>query len=1470
MELNQNLLVGRCAANASRSDIVKVWILILQVFVSLPLLAETISVEDAMVRQQWENEGSFLSNWVHSKSDTTEDLIGSLVSAHVVDSVSGHTLAKYPSKEQSRRQINRQWIASSASALNNYEFEDAGFYLTQLSPPLSSLETEWVNSLKIAIEIQKNSIAGAQRIFNQNRFGQAFTNAIRLQLAQAMVKGGEYSQAKAMMGALPRNTPLDDFVFHLEKRISLETGSTSKDELLDSVPIGSENRLDILGIVYESIADGSNPIAEIEILLETSATARPGPLTREQVRLINLLVERKAYFQLLEIGNKLSQQLIKTHQDIKENKQQYVGEEYFEKIASQTVEQFNVNLIAELSSDSRWFAEELARINSLIPLMDTNLKQIDDYLRLLEKGNKHVAESLKVFPEVLSSQTSGFPEHIINLGPEVLLFEQLLSSFIGNPENWDDRYAYLEGLAQWHTGKPFRNPWWKDSKASIRSATIELRRLMAKRKQKINQLSEQRWTASKDYIHDLKKRARLSLTRLTDSRNELKQGLEQSLIDDLRDPLYQIETDLLWLAQVTMPNANQFDRVDPQPYYRLINSADKPGQYEVVAEEAILPLPNTARLFEGLIHLADQSVFFDIRRDAIMHTASLAIEIAEIKSFMPDPAIQAVPVDIEDSIRLLSELVQEAKNTETLIQAYYQLARAYEFKNKPNETIEQLEHIESLGVSYGLQDEVLFRLGEAQFALGDYYAAATNYQQLSKLYPGSRFIDNGNYMLGWSYFKQGEYRTALDHFFTLVDRYWFAQEDGAELDQRLIDDTMRVISMTFANMNGADSVRQFFEQLGNKPYAENIYADLGEYYEDRLRFTDAAETFEAIVYLYPGSPLAPLYQSRVVQAYIDGNFPSKAWPARETFVTSYGVNSQRWKDSNEQQRARILQHLPAYLTALGQREHGKAQDTQLATGFGKAIAYYDHLIVAVTQHELLPEVHFLKGEALTELNQYEDAVHSYNFAAYQFEDFDRADEAGYAELISFQTLYNQSRNEIDKLKWLEIGIARSETFVAHFIGSSYRPLVQIKLAEDMLLREDNEKALKFAEGLLSEDVDEFTPAMRLRLWRVVAHSSYELKIYDKSELGYHNALALAQDPDEVVVLKKRLIETIYRQAETAQSESRFEDAVSHYLRVGQEYPESKIRPNAEFDAATVLIIIEEWQRALDVLQRFNRLYPTHELQGLMLEKLVVVHENLENWQQAAETLKTIYEREGDNPLGRNALWRSASLQHKAGNDATSLGLFQDYVKAFPVPLEPAQEARHELHLIYMVQGKIETAQHWLEQIIIAHDKNKSEQTDRTQYLASESSLILGRHFYQEFEAVALKLPLNITLSKKQGLMEKTIGLLNKTLGYGLAEHSTEATAIMGNLYADLATALMNSERPTELNAIELEQYELLLEEQVFPFEDQALELYEVNVGWIREGIYTQWIQYSLDQLKAMLPARYNKPEEIPSYADSIK
>ncbi|VAW26217.1 TPR domain protein, putative component of TonB system, partial [hydrothermal vent metagenome] len=81
--------------------------------------------------------------------------------------------------------------------------------------------------------------------------------------------------------------------------------------------------------------------------------------------------------------------------------------------------------------------------------------------------------------------------------------------------------------------------------------------------------------------------------------------------------------------------------------------------------------------------------------------------------------------------------------------------------------------------------------------------------------------------------------------------------------------------------------------------------------------------------------------------------------------------------------------------------------------------------------------------------------------------------------------------------------------------------------------------------------------------------------------------------------------------------------------------------------------------------------------------------------------------------------------------------------------------------------------------------------------------------------------------------------------------------------------LLSSERPLGLNNDELEQYEILLEDQAFPFEEKAIEFFEVNLSYIKDGLYDSWIQKSRHQLMILFPAKYQRQAKTDAYINVL-
>ncbi|MFK5950134.1 MAG: hypothetical protein QM500_15325, partial [Methylococcales bacterium] len=105
--------------------------------------------------------------------------------------------------------------------------------------------------------------------------------------------------------------------------------------------------------------------------------------------------------------------------------------------------------------------------------------------------------------------------------------------------------------------------------------------------------------------------------------------------------------------------------------------------------------------------------------------------------------------------------------------------------------------------------------------------------------------------------------------------------------------------------------------------------------------------------------------------------------------------------------------------------------------------------------------------------------------------------------------------------------------------------------------------------------------------------------------------------------------------------------------------------------------------------------------------------------------------------------------------------------------------------------------------------------------------------------------------------------------YKIYEASTEATYSIALIYKDFSISLLESDRPTKLNAEELDQYEILLEDQAFPFEDKSIEFFEINLSRVKDGHYNKWIQKSHEQLTGLFPTRYNRKPKTDSYINVL-
>jgi tetratricopeptide (TPR) repeat protein len=352
---------------------------------------------------------------------------------------------------------------------------------------------------------------------------------------------------------------------------------------------------------------------------------------------------------------------------------------------------------------------------------------------------------------------------------------------------------------------------------------------------------------------------------------------------------------------------------------------------------------------------------------------------------------------------------------------------------------------------------------------------------------------------------------------------------------------------------------------------------------------------------------------------------------------------------------------------------------------------------------------------------------------------------------------------------------------------------------------------------------------------------------------------------------ERIAASIYKQGEAKQAAGNTEGAISDYLRVATLAPTSKVRANAEFDAATLLINSGQWQRAIPVLEQFRRAHPGHPLNSQVATNLAVGYQEVGRGGAAAAEFALIASNAGESAeVRRNALWQSAELYQKSGDTTAAAKAYASYVTQFPMPLNAAMDARQILADMSLAAKDYDTRNKWLEEIVRADAQAGAARTDRSRYLASKAYLVTIEPAVSNFQSIKLVQPLAKSLKAKRASMDKVLSMYSRALDYQVAEVTTAATYGMAELYRQLGADVMASERPKKLDAEALEQYDVLLEEQAYPFEEKAIELHQVNTKRASEGIYDESVQKSFAVLAKLMPARYAKGEIGEDYVPSLR
>lgn len=800
-------------------------------------------------------------------------------------------------------------------------------------------------------------------------------------------------------------------------------------------------------------------------------------------------------------------------------------------------------------------------------------------------------------------------------------------------------------------------------------------------------------------------------------------------------------------------------------------------------------------------------------------------------------------------------------------QVLYQLCRAYEELGQTEEAMAVMDRLVRDFPQSSYLDEVQFRRAEFFFVRKRYLDAETTYKSIVAMGAGSSYYELALYKLGWTFYKQELYEEGLHRFIALLDHkvatgYDFAQARDDQ-EKKRVDDAFRVISQSFSYLRGADAVMNFFEKQGTRSYEDRVYSNLGEFYYEKRRYSDAAAAYNAFVKRNAFHRVSPQFHMRVIEIQMAGGFPSLVIDAKKEFARNYGLAAEYWKHFEPGTRPEVLDFLKTNCTDLAHHYHFLYQDREhvkeKGDNFREALHWYEELLASFPRDAESPAINYQLADLLLENRSFARAALEYEKTAYDYPSHEKSSAAGYAAIYAYREhLRAVGPEEKDKFK--REAVRSSLKFAETYPRHEKAAIVLGAAADDLYDMKDYEQALATASKLI-QIFPEAGREVLTSAWIVAGHSCYELKRHAEAEDAYMKVLALLPTEDKSRAgFIDNLAASIYKQGEEANALKDYRAAADHFLRVGRMAATSRIHANAEYDAAAALIQIKEWKTAATVLAGFREIFPGHELQPEVTRKIAHVYQEDGQLALAADEYERVEKEFQDEEVRKGALMLAAELHQQTGNKKRALAVYRRFVGCFPQPVEVNLEMRNKVAEILKGENDRKSYLSELQEMVAIEAAAGKARTPRTRYLAGNGALVLAVQTYDRFTDVRLVKPFEGNLRKKKALMKEASQAFNQLVEYEVGEVTAAATFHLAEIYAHFSKALTLSERPDGLNAHEMQQYELAIEEQAYPFEEKAIQVHEKNLELISMGIYNAWIDKSLEKLARFVPARYDKPE----------
>ena len=834
------------------------------------------------------------------------------------------------------------------------------------------------------------------------------------------------------------------------------------------------------------------------------------------------------------------------------------------------------------------------------------------------------------------------------------------------------------------------------------------------------------------------------------------------------------------------------------------------------------------------------------RQSGAQNTASDAAHIASLQK----------TIDLYN--KALAEYPDAKDNDQTL----YKLAQNYDKLGRAEESLDALHRLTELYPQSIHYPEAQFRIGEYAFITEDFLGAETAYSEV--IFSGSAhpLYEQALMKRGWSRYKQKLDSEAIEDFALAINHRNFGSFDSLSTKAKEdFTEYFRALGLAALNLSDLSLLDDFFSAPEQQPSIYQTYLVVSNLLVSEKRYAQASQVMNNFIHAYPNANQVPDALLQTIYVLRIAGQSEQYASAMESFYQSYNLDSPFWATRNHSDSYRnVKDSMRENILLIADVQQSEFRRTKSANNLALAEKWYQRYLTHYSAHARQDKVYAAYAELLAARGRNEEALALFEKAAYDGEILLDKD-AAYATVELTDKLYQAQPNN---KQWLEKHLTYSSRSARLYANEERYQQVSLHAIELAYNNQRYEEAITLSDTLSSN----LSKSAQIDAIYIKALALMKLDRVQDAEALLAALAKQATTPESRAKFQEAEALAIYQQGKTERSAQNNQQAIAQYVRLAQQLPKATIAADALYEAITLSVSNELWPTAAATIELFQKNYSSHPRAKDATRQLSNVYLKLGQSDRAALVFEKISAQDSDKSVQMAALWQAAELYESKNKQDDAIRTYVSYANTYSSPFPQYMEAMNKLVDLYSKKRDAKSVQLWREKILSADKKVLANaKTGRTDLIAAQAALELAKEKKARFANVQLREPLAQRLREKKQYMQAAINLYGQASAYRVATITTESTYAIGDIYQRFSKDLLDSERPANLSAEELDQYNILIEDQAFPFEEKAIEFHEINVARSNDNTESEWIKESFKALKVLFPSRYGRPGKVDIFRD---